>query len=139
MLNEAKRNRGKKYRKECRIYQCPNEECKGLYHLTSEEEYNEKEIIPLEDLLKRLADTEQQICFIGDCTEKYKDLILSYIPEALFAPRNLNIARASSLGELGLKKLQKNEFENLYSFAPVYLRKSQAEQQYEKKLQEQKE
>lgn len=97
---------------------------------------SEKEIIPLEDLLKRLADTKQQICFIGDCTEKYKDLIVSYIPEALFAPRNLNIARASSLGELGLKKLQKNKFESLYSFAPVYLRKSQAEQQYEKKLQE---
>ena len=51
VLNEAKRNRGKKYRKECRIYQCPDENCKGLYHLTSEEEYNEKEIIPLEELI----------------------------------------------------------------------------------------
>jgi len=48
VLNEAKRNRGKKYRKECRYYLCPVCE---QYHLTSEEEYSEKEIIPLEELI----------------------------------------------------------------------------------------
>lgn len=35
VLNHCK----KEHRKECRIYRCPNEECKGAWHLTSLEEY----------------------------------------------------------------------------------------------------
>lgn len=97
-------------------------------------ELNPKTIISLEDLLKELAHSNESVCFLGDCIEKYKNLILSYIPKAIFAPNNLNVARASSLGELALKKLKEDKCENLYSFAPSYLRKSQAEQQYEKKL-----
>ena len=48
VLNEVKRNRGKQYRKEIRYYFC--EYC-SKYHLTSEEEYFEKEIIPFDELL----------------------------------------------------------------------------------------
>ena len=48
VLNEAKRNKNKKYRKETRYYFCEN--CQS-YHLTSQEEYYEKEIIPLEELI----------------------------------------------------------------------------------------
>jgi hypothetical protein len=44
VLNEAKRNRNKQYRKECRYYLC--EKCCS-YHLTSESEYNEIEEVPL--------------------------------------------------------------------------------------------
>ena len=47
VLNECKRNRAKKYRNEVRYYECS--ECKS-FHLTSEEEYNEREYIPLEEL-----------------------------------------------------------------------------------------
>jgi len=49
-LNEAKRNRNKKYRKECRVYRCPDKECNGAFHLTSKDEYHIKEEIPLKEL-----------------------------------------------------------------------------------------
>jgi tRNA A37 threonylcarbamoyladenosine modification protein TsaB len=44
------------------------------------------------------------------------------------------VIRASSLGELGLKLLNSGLKDDLYTFAPFYLRKSQAEREYEKKL-----
>lgn len=46
-LNRAKASH-KKYRKEKRIYPCTV--CTGFFHLTSDEEYNEIEAIPLEEL-----------------------------------------------------------------------------------------
>ena len=42
-LNGIKRHRGKEYRKEVRMYECP--EHLGCWHLTSQEEYDE--ILPL--------------------------------------------------------------------------------------------
>ena len=48
VLNEVKRNKNKKYRRESRYYLCPL--C-STYHLTSQEEYFEKEIIPFDELL----------------------------------------------------------------------------------------
>jgi len=48
-LNHCKKERGKKYRNECRIYQCS--ECKDSWHLTSMEEFDEREIIPLDELI----------------------------------------------------------------------------------------
>jgi len=47
VLNHCK----KEHRKECRIYRCPNEECNGAYHLTSEETFEEKIYLKLEDLI----------------------------------------------------------------------------------------
>lgn len=40
----------KRYRRETRIYKCEEKECRGYFHLTSDEEYNEIEAIPLEEL-----------------------------------------------------------------------------------------
>lgn len=48
VLNETFRNRNKKWRREKRYYFCNVCSC---WHLTSDEEYNEREIIPLEDLI----------------------------------------------------------------------------------------
>lgn len=48
-LNHCKKE-NKKYRKECRVYRCPDKECNGAFHLTSKDEYHIKEEIPLKEL-----------------------------------------------------------------------------------------
>ena len=55
------------------------------------------------------------------------------IKEVKFAPLNLNFPRASSLGELSIPLLNSGANDDLASFAPLYLRKSQAEREYDKK------
>lgn len=71
--------------------------------------------------------------FIGDAVPKFKNKLQESFKEVYFAPAHLNITRASSLGELGLFKLAEGEEDNLLTFSPIYLRKSQAEREYESK------
>lgn len=52
-LNECKKNKAKKWRKECRYYLCNCESCKGYYHLTSKENWEEPVILTLEDLKEK--------------------------------------------------------------------------------------
>ncbi|MFT8314499.1 MAG: tRNA (adenosine(37)-N6)-threonylcarbamoyltransferase complex dimerization subunit type 1 TsaB [Clostridium sp.] len=90
-------------------------------------------IISLEELLALVKEQNKSVTFIGDGIKLFKEQIVKYLPEANFAPTHLNVARASALGELGLKKLLQGKNDNLYNSAPIYIRKSQAEREYEKR------
>lgn len=90
-------------------------------------------VISIEELIKLVKEKGKPVCFLGDAVLLYKDILREGIEDISFAPVNLNVSRASSLGELGMKKLENNISDNLFTFAPFYLRKSQAEREYEKK------
>lgn len=49
-LNHCKKEKGKKYRNECRIYECP--ECNS-WHLTSKEEWEQSTQLTLNDLKQK--------------------------------------------------------------------------------------
>lgn len=91
-------------------------------------------IISVDELITVLNQYEEHVCFIGDAIPKFKERLKSSIKNISFAPAHLNLTRASSLGELGLSLLKNGIYDDLYTFAPIYLRKSQAEREYEKKL-----
>lgn len=91
-------------------------------------------IISIEDLVSLLDEYNESICFIGDAIDKYKGKLLLKMKNVSFAPLHLNLVKAASLGEIGLSLLKAGKYENLYTFAPFYLRKSQAEREYEKKM-----
>lgn len=90
-------------------------------------------VISVEELITLLAKYNQPVCFIGDGIQKNRDM-LSSIDKVSFAPPHLNVVRASSLGELGLELLSQGVEESLHNSAPVYLRKSQAERELDKKM-----
>lgn len=92
----------------------------------------------IEELIEKLNDSKCNITFIGDGTYKFKELLSSKLSNVFFAPTSLNVVKASSLGELGLQHLKDNNIDDIYSLAPIYLRKSQAEREYEKKMGTQK-
>lgn len=86
------------------------------------------------DELINILKQEEAVYFIGDGTAKFKQVLKENIAGSYFAPAHLNLARASSLGELGLKLLKQGASEDLNTSAPIYLRKSQAEREYDKKM-----
>ncbi|SCN24966.1 UGMP family protein [Clostridium sp. N3C] len=90
-------------------------------------------VISIDELINKVKN-EESIYFIGDGTAKFKEVLKSNIPNSYFAPAHLNFARASSLGELGLKLLKSGIEEDLNTSTPIYLRKSQAEREYDKKM-----
>lgn len=91
-------------------------------------------VISIEELITRLKEKEEPCTFIGDAIHIFKDTLIEALPEVGFAPVHLNLVRASALGELGLAALALGEQDDINSFAPLYLRKSQAEREYEKKI-----
>lgn len=90
-------------------------------------------VISLEELLSLLKEKNTSVTFIGDGVPLFKDSIKLSIPNVKFAPTSLNVVKASALAELGLEKLLEGEYDDLYTSAPIYIRKSQAEREYEKR------
>jgi len=83
------------------------------------------------DLLEELKqiNPEYSITFVGDGATKNKETILSYLPRSSFADNNELCAK--SIGILGYRNRSNPDYLKL---EPLYLRKSEAEQKLEDKL-----
>jgi len=90
--------------------------------------------ISIDELINILKNKNCNISFVGDGVAKFKEKLIANLPAVHFAPSHLNLAKASSLGELGLKLLSKGTYDDLYASVPIYLRKPQAEREYEQKM-----
>ncbi|MBX4271579.1 tRNA (adenosine(37)-N6)-threonylcarbamoyltransferase complex dimerization subunit type 1 TsaB [Clostridium estertheticum] len=94
--------------------------------------------ISIDELITMLKDKDCTISFVGDGILKFKEKLITNLPKVSFAPDHLNLAKASSLGELGLKLLSNGTFDDIYASVPIYLRKPQAEREYEEKMRQNK-
>jgi len=105
-------------------------------------DYNLKTIVDeapltINELIDKLKNREERVIFLGDGLTRYKDEIIDSLGDkALFAPCFLNMQRASSIAQLAFDKLDKEGLEpkSYHNITPVYLRKSEAERQYEEKM-----
>lgn len=95
---------------------------------------DEDQLLSFEEVIEKCNNFNEQVIFIGDGTIKYKDKIRENLTNALIAPPHLNIAKASSIGHLGYLKLSRGYSDNVLSCSPIYLRKCQAEREYEAKV-----
>jgi len=90
--------------------------------------------ISIDELIIMLKEKDCCITFVGDGTEKFKEKLISNLPKVRFAPAHLNLSKASSLGELGLKLLSNGTVDDIYASVPIYLRLPQAEREYAEKM-----
>ena len=82
-----------------------------------------------EELVKRI--TEQTI-FLGDGVRTYRDFLLNSLPSlAIFPLAPLHVSRGSVVANLGSELLQKGECLDLSTFAPIYVRPSEAEMKWQ--------
>jgi tRNA threonylcarbamoyladenosine biosynthesis protein TsaB len=85
-----------------------------------------------EGLVKRIA---EKTLFIGDGVKTYGDYLREALPSfAVFPPLSLNVPHGSVVARLGLELLRKGEILDLPTFAPLYVRPSEAEIKWEEKL-----
>jgi len=91
-------------------------------------------VISIEELIALLKKQNEPCTFIGDAVHIFKDALTDSIGNVKFAPVHLDLVRASALGELGKASLALGEHDDINTFAPLYLRKCQAEREYEKKM-----
>lgn len=90
-------------------------------------------IKPIDDLLEEIASSDEQWVLVGEAVYKYKEKINQIENITIPSPAN-NITKASSLCVIARDKMLANEdIHNCYDINPMYIRKSQAEEQYEEK------
>lgn len=93
-----------------------------------------EQCLNINELVTILKEQTLPIIFVGDGVAKHKEFLQENIPNSFFAPNHSNFPKASSVGELGIKKINDGIIENIDSINPIYLRKSQAEREYEKRM-----
>lgn len=96
-------------------------------------ELEEISIKPIDDLLEEISASDEEWVLVGEAVYKYKEKIESVANITMSSPAN-NITKASSLCAVARDKMLANEdVHNCYDINPMYIRKSQAEEQYEEK------
>lgn len=90
--------------------------------------------LPIEELMHMLINTGKKICFVGDGVDRHKEYLHNELGEKCsFAPHNLILNKASSVAQLALISAKAGKLENPVDMVPFYLRKSQAEQEYDRR------
>jgi len=90
--------------------------------------------VHIDEIIEKLKVFNEKVIFLGDGVPVHEEKIKDELSiNASFAPVHLNMQKASSIGALALRRLQKGDLDDYLSFAPFYLRKSQAEREYDKR------
>jgi len=88
-------------------------------------------VVSPEKLCSRIA---ERTIFLGTGVQVYGEIFEKNIgPKALFAPPELSLPRAVHVARLSLPKFQDGRTLDLFSFTPVYVRRSEAEIHFEAK------
>ncbi|MDO4536088.1 MAG: tRNA (adenosine(37)-N6)-threonylcarbamoyltransferase complex dimerization subunit type 1 TsaB [Clostridium perfringens] len=94
----------------------------------------EEKCLAIGELVDILKEKNLPIIFVGDGVSKHREYLKNTLPNSFFAPNHSNFPKAASVGELGIKKIKDGIMEDLDLINPVYLRKSQAEREYEARM-----
>jgi tRNA threonylcarbamoyladenosine biosynthesis protein TsaB len=90
--------------------------------------------IHISELSEMLKGKNQRVVFLGDAVPIHREYLKEQLGEMCsFAPANISLQKASSVACLALEKAAAGQLEDCFDMVPFYLRKSQAEREFEKK------
>ncbi len=84
------------------------------------------------DLVSFIKDSKESLVLVGDAINLLKDQ-LQGLNHVVFAHARLNNCLAINIAQIASEKAELGEFDSYYDLAPNYIRKSQAELDYEKR------
>lgn len=90
-------------------------------------------VIDAKELMQKLKAHNENIAMLGDGVEIAMPYVDKALGKAAPVPTAIMQPRASSVAAIALEMYKEGKAESCYSFKPVYIRKSQAEVEYEKK------
>ncbi|MGM0472200.1 MAG: tRNA (adenosine(37)-N6)-threonylcarbamoyltransferase complex dimerization subunit type 1 TsaB [Bacillota bacterium] len=105
----------------------------GINDLGLKEEVQSEDMVELEALLEMLnQEFAEDITFIGQGVSQYRSAIESQLASrANFMPANYNLVQGATLARIGHTKLAAGNEDQLFELAPNYLKRSQAELDWE--------
>jgi len=91
--------------------------------------------VHIDELIQMIKGKNQKTIFLGDGVNIHREYLKSKFKENCdFAPGSLLLQKASSVAQIALKIIAEGKSENCFDMVPFYLRKSQAEREYDNKL-----
>jgi tRNA threonylcarbamoyladenosine biosynthesis protein TsaB len=108
----------------------------ALYNFDSKKlnKISDYRALHIEELLQELIRDDMKVIFCGDGMELHKSIIIDKLKDrAQFSSPSLSLPRASSIAELALDKFNEGQEDNIFTYSPIYLRKPQAEREYDKR------
>lgn len=74
------------------------------------------------------------IIFVGDGSKIYKEKLENSFKNSIFATENYDVQNIISIANIAFNKYNNGEYGNSSSLSPIYLKKSQAEREFEEKI-----
>ncbi|MCC0708881.1 tRNA (adenosine(37)-N6)-threonylcarbamoyltransferase complex dimerization subunit type 1 TsaB [Clostridioides sp. ES-S-0190-01] len=97
-------------------------------------ELDSVDVVEFETLLKEIKSSDEEFIIVGEAVYKYKDELENVKNIKIPSPAH-NVSKAGSLCSVALNKYSKNiDVHTCYTINPMYIRKSQAEVQYDEKM-----
>ena len=97
-------------------------------------EIKSADVVEIDELLEELKSSNEEWILVGEAVYKYEDKIKEIENICVPAPSH-NVNKASSLCTIAMNKYNQNiDVYDCYTINPVYIRKSQAEVQYDEKM-----
>jgi len=91
--------------------------------------------IPVSELVEFIKQNDMQVIFTGDAVDLHMEYFKSELGENCeFAPLGSRLQRGASVAELAIQMAKEGKLSDSFELLPFYLRKSQAEREFEKKL-----
>lgn len=97
------------------------------------EKLEDLRVIPIEDLIELVKSKAVPTTFLGDGALLFEENLKRGLEEYYVAPAGSLLPRASSCARKALEMYDKGSFDTYNSFRLTYIRRSQAEVEYEKK------
>lgn len=95
---------------------------------------NDTDILEIDKLINEISSSEDDYILIGEAVYKYEEKLKDIENISIPSPSH-NVTKASSLCSIALEKYNQGEnIESCYTINPMYIRKSQAEVQYDEKM-----
>lgn len=91
--------------------------------------------IPILELIDIIKGKNQKTVFVGDGIQLHRELLQIELGEMCsFLPESMSLQRGSSVAQIAYMRASRGLLENCFEMVPFYLRKSQAEREYDKRL-----
>ena len=91
-------------------------------------------VVDIDNLIEEVRGLDGKIILLGEGINKYRDRLKDLGPNINLASSNTNVSRAASVCACASHKYKKGQdIHTCYDILPMYIRKSQAEVQYEEK------
>ncbi len=109
----------------CPIIDARHGDVYNALHLNGKK-ITDNRVICIDELIKELSGKKTVFC--GDGVLSYAQKLSGH-SNFVVAPQNISMQKASSVCMAAYMRAQNNDFDNLYSLVPIYLRQSQAERE----------